>query len=246
MRYPITLTETFPENWPLAFVEAAAPMHSVKLSKEDVLVLGSQSKSFRDTVGDFRSIGFSDAFMQEIAIALATYPGGVMPRLGFCSWKGSMLGNPPLRSVAEVMQVMTREDPRVAESLEVHALGEETALLHLREWRHIPEWSEFRVFVKGRKVAGVSQYHWRSQFPEIPGAISEIKQAIKALLQSLWEFLHLDDVVIDLYVAPGDGGAGQMAAHLVELNPFSARTDACLYSWKNGGDFDGGLRYNHV
>lgn len=33
---------------------------------------------------------------------------------------------------------------------------------------------------------------------------------------------------------------------LTELNPFIQRTDPCLYSWKNGCDFDCGLRYREA
>jgi len=238
---PEMLALTFPENWPPTLTLASLPGVSVTLSDGDAETLGSQSALFREIYGDTRRIGFSKGFEKAIAKALDEFPEGVMPRIGMCSWKASTVVHAPCRSVADVMRVITANDPRVAQAIFDHGISKRRVVLHLRAWRDIPDWAEFRLFVKRRRLVGVSQYAWQQTFPQIAAQHAAIVTAVNTLLRDIWDDLHMDDVVIDVCVLPeGDG----LKAWLIELNPFDRRSDACLYRWENGGDFDGGFRYN--
>ncbi|EBA05638.1 hypothetical protein [Sagittula stellata] len=235
------LALTFPENWPPTLTLASLPAVSVTLSDGDAETLGSQSALYREVAGDARRIGFGPDFEKTIAKALETFPEGLMPRIGMCSWKASTVVHAPCHSVADVMRVITANDPRVAQAILDHRISKRPVVLHLRAWRDIPDWAEFRLFVKRRGLLGVSQYAWQETFPQIAAQHSAIVTAVNALLKDIWEDLHMDDVVIDVCVLPeGDG----LKAWLIELNPLDPRSDACLYSWENGGDFDGSFRYN--
>lgn len=239
MSFPITLRETFPEHWPAPLLEASLPMISLPLSLRDAQVLGSQSRSFREAMGDWRRDGFSDAFLADITEALTEFPAGVFPRIGYCSWKASMLGPRACTTLAEVMQVITADDPRIANGLAVALTSAEPVVLHLREWRDIPPWAEFRIFYRQKRVVGVSQYFWREEFPEIAAQESQIRAAIRVGLQQIWPHLPREDGVLDLALLPQE----DLRAILLDMGPFTPQSDPCLYSWDRGGDFDRQLRY---
>ncbi|SFA62819.1 protein of unknown function, partial [Paracoccus halophilus] len=111
-------------------------------------------------------------------------------------------------------------------------------------WHDIPLWSEFRIFIRDRRVIGISQYHHQSGFAEIPANERAIKASLSDFCRDLLDALHMETVVADVFVERQDNGSFKTT--LIELNPFIQRTDPCLYTWKNGGDFDGGFRYREA
>lgn len=246
MSFPSQIAATFPEAWPAALAGMAAPMVSIPMSPEDAAVLGSYSAGFRAALGDRRGEFFSDGFMAALEGALTAFPGGVMPRTSYCSWKGSMLDNLPLRTLPELMQVITADNRRVGDSLVVMLSAGDPVCLHLREWREIAPWSEFRLFVRRRRVVGVSQYRWQSVFPEIAARREALVATLRAFMAEALPELHMEDVVIDVNVDPDPDAETGLKAWLIELNPFSPATDPCLYSWARGGDFDGDFRFNRT
>lgn len=245
MSFPNQISQTFPEAWPSVLVEMAAPMVSIELSPDDAVALGNCSRNFRASMQTGERGGLSEALIDAIGAALADIPEGVMPRMSYCSWKASMILNHSLKSTADVMQVITADDPRVARALEVMVAGGDPVFLHLRAWRDMPDWGEFRAFVRRGRVAGVSQYRWKETYREIAWHHDRIVAAIRSLLGTVVPELHLDDAILDLSVAPS-GQADEFAATLIEINPFSPHSDPCLFSWAGGGDFDEGFRYNGV
>nr|WP_255569827.1 cell division cycle 123 family protein [Actibacterium sp. 188UL27-1] len=109
-------------------------------------------------------------------------------------------------------------------------------VLHLRDWRDLAPWSEFRMFIKDRRFSGVSQYHHRDLFPALARNYAPLAQVLADFADQVLAVLHIDDVVVDLAVhetSPGD-----FKTELIELNPFDKRTDPCLFSWDREGDFD--------
>lgn len=90
-------------------------------------------------------------------------------------------------------------------------------------------------------MIGVSQYQHQSSFPDISANEYAIKASLSDFSRDLLDALHTETVVADVFVERQE--KGRFRTTLIELNPFIQRTDPCLYSWKNGGDFDGGFRY---
>lgn len=241
MSFPYQVVQTFPENWPDALIELAPPALSFELSPQDARVLASHSRLFRTELGDFRAEGLTGGFYDAITKALETFPGGIMPRIGYCSWKASMPVNHPLRRLNEVMQVITADDPRIGYGMMVAHVSSEPVTLHLRQWIAIEPWREFRVFIQRGNPVGISQYFWQDTFAQIAMQPAAISSAIMAFLAEIRGELHLPDIVLDLALLPEAEGFRPL---LIELNPMSNQTDACLFSWHGGGDFDGGFRYN--
>lgn len=239
MSFPSDLRATFPENWPPELVDAAPATISLRLSESDARVLGSQSATFRREVGDWRAAGFSPDLLAAIETALAACVRGLFVRSGYCSWKASMLGPRPLRTLAEVMQVITADDPRIARGLAVSVVSGDPVYLHLRAWHDIPEWAEFRVFYTHRRVVGVSQYFWKSRFPQIDANLGPIQSALRGFLGTLWPHLAMEHGVLDVALLPDQG----FAPLLLDIGPFSPLSDAGLFTWDRGGDFDGSFRH---
>jgi hypothetical protein len=246
MSFPIAITQTFPENWPAPLKDLAAPMTSIVLTQEDALALGAFSTEFRRQldvkVRDF----FSDALLAEIDAALLKYPEGVMPRIGYCSWKASLIEKRPAKTRTDLLQIITTDDPRVGNALAVLVGNDDPVVLHLRAWRSIPDWSEVRLFFKNGKFVGASQYAYRHSFPEIANYAKEIEAVAVRAASVILEKLHVPDVIVDLALQPIDGQSPQAGVQplLIELNPFSPLTDPCLFSWEKGGDFDGRFRWS--
>jgi hypothetical protein len=100
--------------------------------------------------------------------------------------------------------------------------------LIVREFVEIPIEGEFRGFVYNNKLNALSQYYADCFFPEIASETQKKKieervltffeQEIKDSLKHLSSYI-VDFVVTDKYVK------------VVELNPFSKSTGACLFDW---------------
>ncbi len=244
MFFPAALRATFPENWPEPLKEKAAACVEIPLTFEDVTVLGHFNGYYMQHFEFSGHEALSDETQEAIQSGLAKLPAGVMPRLGLCSWKGSTLVHAPAKTFGDVMQLITQDDLRVGRALASSAVAQEGAVLHLREWVDIPEWSEFRVFVHCSQIKGISQYFHRRRYAEITENITEINAVLFEFCASILPVLPLETVVIDVHLkrlpasplTPAD-------VALIELNPYAEGTDPCLFSWSDPDGFDGNLRY---
>lgn len=241
MSFPIEIERTFREHWPSALAALAIPARMIDLSPEDVEALGGYTPEFRDAVfGKVTRRKLSPTFLAALDAAIAKAPGAVFPRLGYCSWKASAPCAVPARTARHVLETITRPDARVARALLVAVSAQSGVALHLVDWREIPAWSEFRLFIRDRRLIGASQYYCNRAFPELAAAGSALETEIRRFAEALSSTLHTTNVVADIYLAP-DKSRG-LKAELLELNPFSPLTSPCLFTWYRGGDFDGSIR----
>ncbi|WP_231564846.1 cell division cycle 123 family protein, partial [Paracoccus halophilus] len=97
------------------------------------------------------------------------------PRIGFCSWKSPRIQILASYQSRGVLYTICSENERVARAIAAHLSSETSLFLHLRKWHDIPLWSEFRIFIRDRRVIGISQYHHQSGFAEIPANERAIK-----------------------------------------------------------------------
>lgn len=245
MSFPIGITDTFPENWPTGLKKLAAPTTSIQLSPEDAHALGTFSSVYRQQTGTQARDFLSDALLTDIETALEKYPSGVMPRIGYCSWKASLIEKRAATTLNDVLRILTTDDPRVGNALAIQTSSNDDVVLHLREWRQIPEWCEMRLFVRGGRYVGASQYAYRKRYAEVTQHAAHIEDFLQRTVVTLLAQLHLQDVVVDVALIPTPGQDPQtnFAPLLIELNPFGPLSDACLFSWEKGGDFDGRFRY---
>ena len=243
MRIGARIWETAFEAWPEPLLEFLGPMDLVPLCDDDLIAMGWNTPGFPTALGraeDDALPQVTSALAAALDAALPRADGGaVFPRLGITSFKAD--GRPaPLNDATGVIRTITRPNPRLAPFLAAHLNEKVPATLYLRPFLPLLPWGEFRVFVLGRAVMGVSQYPATRAHPEIRRREAEIRQALVALFAGVLPLLHLDDVVLDVALTEGAGG---LQAHLIELNPAIRRTDPGLFDWRRPEGFDRGLRY---
>lgn len=233
---------TYRDAWPDALVEFAPPADLIALGHDDMLLLGSATPSF---CGRYDLAGFikdTPAFLPALETMIGdTLPQGAFLRLSSVSFKKPEVAQTPCFDIEDAMNVMCSPNERVAAFI-TDAIEEEYPLsLVVSPWVDIPKWSEFRLFIRDGVLVGLSQYWWDRSFPEIHQHHEAIRASILAFLDEFLPKLHLPTVIVDVSVQTGTDGIG--ATSLIELNPFIRRADACLFSWDNGGDFDGSFRF---
>lgn len=104
----------------------------------------------------------------------------------------------------------------------------------LRPFVDIPKQSEFRGFVKGNKLVGISQYHYSKTFEWI----GENKELINTKLthfvnENIIPNMPIDDYVLDLVF--------DEVCKFIEINPYGL-SDPCLF--ENYNNFNGDFKYN--
>ncbi|MGY1511974.1 hypothetical protein ACW7GX_16330 [Aeromonas hydrophila] len=230
---------TFIENWPEKLLALSFKSEGIELQEKDVVAIGSYTQEFMDAKRFLERKSLSEQLRDDIEYALSRFTGPVFIRFGGVSYHDRSI--PHIENVDAVVKQLSVSSIRVASYLWDCIQSSTPAWLFLRAWHDIPRWGEFRCFIKEGSVVGVSQYHCLEYFPFLLNHADEIRQLIIAFLQKLIPMLHIENVVADIAVTYQDGNFN---VFLIELNPFIQRTDACLFSWSNGGDFNGRIRIN--
>ena len=233
--------ETFIENYPSPVINLMLPYDEIFLDEKTRIAIGSFTPEFLSGL----SLEFPERDLTELGDdlenSLGRFPEGVFLRTGASSFKSDLspiLGGNTLTRLLDILSLpCKRATTFIADSL----VNEYDLNLYAFPWRDILPWSEFRLFIRDRKVIGVSQYHHQEAYPEIQDNLDAIKASLLPFSRQLIEALHMDTVVADVFVERQEDG--RFKTTLIELNPFIQRTDPCLFTWKNGGDFDGGFRY---
>jgi len=71
----------------------------------------------------------------------------------------------------------------------------------------------------------------------------KIRLAIYTFFNKFREKCHLNNVVFDVFVTMQQHSGVSFQVKLLELNPFFEKTDPCLFSWHNGENFDGSVKF---
>lgn len=239
MGAPAAIAATYRENWPAALAALAPRAVSVRLGPAEIAAIGWHTPLFRGAVAmPVQAPDFAAGFLDAAGAALSGFAGGVFARLGHCSWKGSDPFGVPIRDIGALRATITRPDDRIARAL-LRALAPPAPLaLHLVDWRTIAPEEELRVFIRGGRWIGVSQYDLTRVHPWLLRHRDEVEAALSRFAAALAPALHLRDVVVDVALIRGEGALG---VELIELNPFLPETDAGLYDWRRD-DFDRRLR----
>lgn len=230
---------TFIENWPKELLDLSFLSEGFELHERDVIAIGANTHDFMNARGLLEKPLYSAQLREDIEYALSVLNKPIFLRFGGVSYHDDT--RPRLETVDGVIEQLAVSNRRVASYLWDCLQSSTPVWLYLREWREILRWGEFRCFIKEGKVIGVSQYHCLEYFPFIKEKENEIRLQLIAFLQKLLPVLHVDSVVADVAITYQDS---EFATTLIELNPFIQRTDACLFSWVNGGDFNGRIRIN--
>jgi hypothetical protein len=243
---------TYIENWNPA-------LYALTMAQVDVPLTVDEAKRLGTNITEFGSIFCEQFAMQvsdisdiraRVAAAVDAMPNGAFVRLGSRSPKDSWLGH------VDGFRVMPGSDPlrfmldaseRIYEDLLLAIQHDYPPHIWGRQWITIPPWSEFRCFMQGRKLVGISQYNYLqgAVFREIVRDHDAIQWVIgDQFFPSFRDASHLDDVVFDVWVKTHTmrDNTRIWEVKLVEINPFGPLTDPCLFAWSR--PLDGQFRYN--
>jgi hypothetical protein len=227
-------------TWCDEFADLMLPFDRLALARADLVFMGNATPGFSYVVPDPCPDGFSQVLRSDLTLAMSHYPTGAHLRLDLCSFKTGHGSSPRCVGGNGAMWVMRQPNPRVS-GLIRRSLDDRQALsLFIFPWLPIPQWAEFRFFVRKGAVVGISQYHAESTFGQIAQYDTALRAGFDTFATTALPRLKLPDVVIDVIAEPIPNG---FRMRLIELNPLVQRTDPCLFSWDNGGDFDGSFRY---
>ncbi|MCZ4071879.1 MULTISPECIES: hypothetical protein [Rhizobium/Agrobacterium group] len=233
---------TFIESWPDEVCELGLPFEQLLISEQDRVAIGSRTAAFRDLFSVDELPQLSDEFRVAIDAKTAVFKEGAHFRFGGCSFKQpGQYQKGPIFNSAQLMSHILRDNPRVAGLLASSLQDKFDVCMFIRPWKDIPKWSEFRLFMKNREFIGASQYFHTAFFPEIEANAKSIAGALVDFADRFREVAHIDDAIVDIYLKPDD--VAGFEAVLLDINPLIVRSDPCLFQWRNGGDFDRGLRF---
>jgi hypothetical protein len=248
------LRATYVEAWSAGWRALALPHVVLPLDRETVLALLRRNAAAARTgwVPSARVArgGPLGALAESLDAVIRGRPDGAFVRLGSRSAKDSgraTWAGPRVASGADAVEMLASGSARVTFDLRLSLRHAHVPHVVVRPWRAFAPWAEFRCFMRGRRLAGVSQYDpagvgGRS---EVVGNAERIRAAIAAFFPHFRDASPLADVVADVVVEPCAGATedpGAWRVSLLDVNPFAPVTDACLFTWANGGDFDGSFR----
>jgi hypothetical protein len=232
--------DTLLDRWPPPIAALSIPTRCQVLAKEDLRALLSQHPETRALIGCDSRLRFSEPLSRWIDETVATFPGGTFARLGVCSFVTAERGPKRICTGEQVVKLMMHPGVRAASLAYRCFRANQPVALCIREWRDIAARSEFRIFIKGGNVLGISQYHWRCTFPEIQERVETIIDLAKQAFVRIAAALHIQSVIADIFIFGLDEDPSWV---LAELNPYWTTSSSCLFTWNDGGDLDGTFRY---
>lgn len=238
--YWSTIRPTYIENWPRELLFVSIHSSGVRLTTDETIVLGSNQQDYFELWEDHpdaQKLAPIERKLQR-AFDVLRHPGFV--RLGSRSPKDTMRWyehGPRVWNAKEALRLLLGGSERVNDDLLLAKINNYTPWIWVREWMQIEKPQEFRCFVQGRRLVGVSQYWYDSDY-----SLGALADELARVITTFFEYevlpaLHIDDVVVDVVVQPG---ADRWHVTLIELNPFFKLTDPCLFEWYK---FDGTMRY---
>lgn len=243
---------TYMENWPESLRSLSIPSLDIRLTVEEAKNLGANIIEYGECFSHTGPLPDIGNIRAAVSAAVKVMPFGAFVRLGSRSpkdsWKGYesgfkiLPGEDPLRFLLDASE-------RIYEDLAIAIQHNYSPHIFVRPWLDIPHWSEFRCFMRGRRLDGISQYHYLhgEVLPEIANRYDTIRWAIEQFFLDFRKASHLDDVVFDVWVNEMMIAADNMhiwEVKLIEINPYFVLTDPCLFAWDK--PFGGEFRFNRA
>ncbi|TWI71980.1 D123 protein [Bradyrhizobium huanghuaihaiense] len=249
-RFINVASPTFLENWPLGLRKLSVRQTDVRLSRMQCAGILRYLK-LRDigAVDNVATNPFAinrlddaiESIRPRLNTALRSYYRGAYLRFGSRSPKDSAHGlryGFRVRSAQQSLAIILTSRERVRFDLAVAHLAGYQSHLFLREWINVPQWKEFRCFMLGRQLRGISQYHYTEgvTYPGIVANANDIRRSLSSFFTKFRDASHLDDVIFDVAFNESSDPI------LIEINPSSKSglSDLCLF---HGMQLDGRFRF---
>ncbi|RPA93031.1 D123-domain-containing protein [Choiromyces venosus 120613-1] len=183
------------------------------------------------------------ALHAQVKQAIASLGGSVTPKLNWSSPTDALFMSAThsleCRSPAEIYLLLKSSD-FITHDLE-HAFDDTCPSspldpssipyhLVLRKYFSINPALEFRTFVAGRRILGITQRDL-NHYPFLQELRSEIRSLIVDFFEDHLQSFPDEDFVFDCYVEPTVRNGRRRKVWLVDINPFAPRTDSRLFSW---------------
>lgn len=251
------IAPTFMENWPQAVRDRSLPVLDLQVPWDELLAAMSHT-NYRKWFPNLRPNLPLHDLEQRIEDGLDELDSDGFLRLGSRSPKDSQQAKQfglRIQHGSQGVRLLTTDSRRAAFDIRCAMDYSYMPRLFLRPWREIPDWSEFRCFIQGGEIVGISQYDYQflGRSAEITNHATAMERVLRECLTDLLPHLPLPDVVADVIliadaaeaddatITPAALESGEYGAKLLELNPFIVQTDPALFSWMQ--PFDGGFRY---
>jgi hypothetical protein len=225
-------SESWIENWPAALAALSMPHVGRPLDRHEVDAL---IEANRDGLCDSARLAALGEWLEP---ALAAMPGGGFVRLGSRSPKDTALALlTGLKAVdaAGALALLTARSRRVLYDLSMCRDAGYAPWVFVRQWLDIQPLHEFRCFIEGGELAGISACH--GQPIELPESFGRRLPVLVSFCGEVASAYRRDAFVADIAADPG-GGETPL---LIEVNPWGPPTDACLFNWNE--PFDGSFRW---
>ena len=258
------LRATYVEAWPAAWRARAGPQALLALDPPTARAMLRRSvRVVRAGWTGARDVHEDEALARLAARVepLVRAHGRAFVRLGSRSAKDSaraVVHGLAVDDGGTAVDQLTSGSRRVIHDLRLALAHDHVAHVVVRPWRAFPAWAELRCFVRGGRFVGASQHGTPPlrHVPELARHAADVHALLAAFVAELAHAAPLGDFVADVVLdpsalgRPGTGASGasgdaaaQETAWLVDVNPFGVATDAALFTWADGGDFDGTLRH---
>ena len=236
--------QTYLENWPNELRSLSIPQVDIPMTREEATALDSQIIDWGEAFAEAPIPAHS--LVAKVEAACARMPGPYFVRLGSRSPKDAFYwpkDELKAENADEVLQLLTAGSERVYEDLKIGLHFNYEPHIFIRQWIDIPEWAEFRCFMKDRKLIAVSQYYYRKVHRQILDEWDGIQWSIEQFFNRQFRHAsHLDSVVFDVFVRLKGNATYNSACcgnlpwrnwevKLLEINPYWNLTDPCLFSW---------------
>lgn len=254
-----TVAPTYIEQWPEALRQLSVGQLGLELTEDQVRRLGKSQVELFATWGDEHELANMDQPSLVDIQQWLTYAIYLMPSLG--AWPGAFvrLGSRSAKDSFsfenggrcedgdDALKMLLNGSERINDDLHLALHHNYRPWLWVRQWHDIAPWQELRCFMHSGELVGISQYDYIDHSQQGAGGHYNLlaakapyfKTAVEDFFPRFRKACHLDTCVFDVFV--GDGHQ----VTLLEINPFFALTDPCLFEdagqWP--GDFDGSFRY---
>jgi hypothetical protein len=229
--------------WSDDFADLMLPFDRLALSRADVVFMGNGTPGFSYSVTDPCPDEFSQMLKSDLGRAMSRYPMGAHLRLDLCSFRTGA-ATPRVVGMNGALWLMRQANSRVSGVIRRGVQDGQALSLFIFPWLPIPQWAEFRVFVRQGKMVGATQLHADQVFAQIAQHEAAIKAALDVFVAAALPRLKQPDVVLDVLAEPVPQAGFRI--RLVEMALMGPRTDFGLFGLEPPEAMDGSFRFRRA
>jgi D123 len=225
---------TWIENWPAELAALSMPHVGRPLNLHEVETLIDANRSGRCETTRLAALG------EWLDAALSAMPGGGFIRLGSRSPKDTALAlmtGIKAEDAPSALALLCAGSRRMLHDLSACRDAGYAPWVFVRAWRDIDPRLEFRCFIDGGELVGISTCHGGGVGQVLlPEDLNRFLRATTALSTKISATYRQNAFVADIYF---DFASAENPL-LIEVNPWGPPTDPCLFDWHE--PFDASFR----